>query len=275
MEPIELTYDTMDAVPEAFRSLYTEQDGKAVLTHVKGMKTEADVTNVQEALRKEREDRKKAEDALKPWKDMDPEKTKATLDRVTELEAASGGKLDEDAINKIVEGRIKQQTAPLERRIEELTESNATLTTERDEAKGTITDMRMGADIRAAATKAKVVGHALGDVEIITKRLFEYDDNGKMITRDGVGVTPGIGLDAFFTEQLKARPHWFPASEGGGAGGAGAGRLAPGQKNPWTRENWNMTEQTKIFKEDKKLAEDLAKAAGTTIGGLKPAAKKS
>ncbi len=49
MDPLELTYDSIDAVPEAFRGLYSENDGKAVLTHVNGLKTPQDVQNVQEA----------------------------------------------------------------------------------------------------------------------------------------------------------------------------------------------------------------------------------
>jgi hypothetical protein len=43
--------------------------------------------------------------------------------------------------------------------------------------------------------------------------------------------------------------------------------------NPWTADNWNMTEQGKIYTSDPSRAEQLAKAAGTTVGGPRPAKK--
>lgn len=272
MDPLELVYDSMDAVPEAYAGLYTEQDGKAVLTHVNGLKTEKDVATVQEALRKERDDHKKTKDLLKPWKDMDPEETRTQLDRIHELETAAGGKLDEDAINKIVEGRLKQRTAPLERQISELTETNTTLKTERDNAFGTITDMKMTSAIRRAANEAKVLGTAIPDVEIIAKSAFELTDDGNLITKDNSGVTPGLGLDAYFREMATKRPHWFPPSEGGGAGG-GRSQVPGGGPNPWKAETWDMTKQGQIVRENRELADQLAKAAGTTVGGMKPTKK--
>lgn len=271
MDPIEIEYDSIEDVPEAFRELYTEQDGKAVLTHVRGLKTERDVTNVQEALRKEREAKKEVEGQLKAWKGMDPEETKQKLDRIEELETAAGGKLDDDAINKIVESRLKQHTAPLQRQIEELTEANGALTQERDQATGTIKDMRMTSAIRNAAASAKVINTAIPDVEIIAKSAFEMTEDGELITKENSGATPGIGLEAYFREMQQKRPHWFPQSEGGGAGGGD--RRAPGGKNPFSAEHWNMTEQGKLVRENRELAEQLAKSAGTTIGGSKPKAK--
>ena len=43
---LELSYDTKDAIPNGFAELYTEKDGKFVLTGVNGMKTQTDVDNV-------------------------------------------------------------------------------------------------------------------------------------------------------------------------------------------------------------------------------------
>lgn len=268
MDPLEIEYESMDDVPEAYKGLYTEQDGKAVLTHVNGLKTDKDVANLQEALRKERETHKETQKALRPWKDMDHSEVMSKLDRVSELEAAAGGKLDDDAINKIVEGRINQRVAPLQRQIEELTETNSSLASEAEEAKSTIRDMRMTSAIRQAAASAKVVDTALPDVEIIAKNAFELTEDGNLVTRENSGVTPGLGLDAYFREMQNKRPHWFPNSGGGGAGGGGP--KGPGGKNPFSAKDWNMTEQGRLVRENKDLAEQLAKAAGTTIGGPRP-----
>lgn len=46
-----------------------------------------------------------------------------------------------------------------------------------------------------------------------------------------------------------------PGGGGGGQGGSG------GQKNPWKKETYNLTEQGKILKEDPDLAKQLIAAS--------------
>lgn len=43
------------------------------------------------------------------------------------------------------------------------------------------------------------------------------------------------------------------------------------KNNPWSRDGWNLTRQMSVYKSDSKLAERLAKAAGSYIGATKPA----
>ena len=138
MDPIELEYDSQDNIPEAFRPLFEEKDGKFFLTKIKGLKTQKDVDAVKEGLRKEREDHKKTSDALKAWGELKPEEVQAQLDRIKELEAAAADKLDEDKINEIVEGRLAQKTGPLDRKIKELEGERDTLTEENTGLKSSI-----------------------------------------------------------------------------------------------------------------------------------------
>lgn len=44
-------------------------------------------------------------------------------------------------------------------------------------------------------------------------------------------------------------------------------------KNPWRVANWNLTEQMRVYRADKALAERLAKAAGSYIGATRPATR--
>jgi len=280
--PIELQYENRDSLPEAFREesvfkeLFTvESDGKIVLTGVTGMKTQADVDDVREALRKEREDHGQTKTSLKAWGKLDPTETLAKLDRIGELETAAGGKLDDDAINKIVEGRLEQRTAPLQRKIDELTETNGNLTTENGSLKGSIETRDRNDIIRKVALGSKIHPTAMADVESAAASMFEKDERGQWITKaDVAGVTAGQTPEGWLRDMQKVRPHWWPESQGGGAlgGGAGGGFSGP---NPWTAENWNMTKQAEIFREQgSEVAERMAKAAGTKVGGTKPAAKK-
>tara|TARA_R110000851_G_scaffold16046_2_gene52513 strand:+ start:5992 stop:6819 length:828 start_codon:yes stop_codon:yes gene_type:complete len=272
---LELFYEDSTKIPVGFEKLYTITDGKATLTGVNGMKTQGDIDRVQEGLRKEREEHSKTKDLLKPFKGMDAAETRATLDRIAELEAANGGKLDDEAINKIVESRIAQKTAPLQRQIDDLTTTNTDLTKANEGLTGTISTGSRNEAVRKIAAEMKVHGTAIADVELVAANYLEKDEHtGNWIVKsDAQGVTPGTDVKQFMKEMQKIRPHWWPASTGGGAGGGLDG--VNGGKNPFSGDGWNITEQGALLRSDRALATQLATAAGTSIGGDRPAATQN
>jgi hypothetical protein len=265
--------DDINEVGESFRELYTERNGKFEITGIEGFKTQADVDRLQSALTKERGDHKLVKDRLGLLGDRKIEDVVTMLDRIPELEAAAQGKLDEDQLNQLVEGRIKSKLAPVERerdtfrtRIAEL--EGVVGQYETKERTRTIHDT-----VREAAGIAKILPEAMEDALMLAERVFEVTEDGKVVTRDNVGVTPGIEARVWFTDLQKTRPHWWGPSQGGGAGGnRGGGGM--GEANPWSHEHWNMTEQGKILGADRSRADQLARAAGTTIGGQRPQPKK-
>ena len=274
MDPIELVYDSIDAVPEPVRALYEEKDGKAVLTKVNGLKTQNDINALNEALRKEREDHKLVKNALNPWNALGkkPEEIQAQLDRVAELEAAAGGKLDEAGITKLVESRLGQKTAPLERQLRENTTLLETVTRERDEARQIISRRDMSDAVRSVASEMKVLSTAIPDVELLAQTILERQEDGTYITKAGIpGVTPGVDVRTMLKDLQKSRPHWWPQSEGGGAGGGG-GREGD---NPWSASNWNLTKQGDLIRtKGMAVAQQLAKSAGSTVGATQPPSQK-
>ena len=274
MDPIELAYDNMNAVPEAFRGLYEEKDGKAILTRVNGMKTGQDVLNVQEALRKERQDHTTAKDALKAFSALGKPAAdlQALLDRLPELEVAAKGGTDETKLQSLLEQRLGQKTAPLERQIRELTEAQTILTAERDEARAINQRRDMSDAVRTVAGEMKVLATAIPDVELFAQMALERQEDGSYVTKANLpGVTPGVDVKTMLKDLQKTRPHWWPQSEGGGAGGGG-GRDAD---NPWTAGNWNMTKQSEyVTKNGLAAAQAAAKAAGSAIGATRPPAAK-
>lgn len=267
--PLELQYDSMDAIPENFRELYTEKDGVAVLTGVNNLKTPQDVANLQEALRKERDDHKATKTSLSAWGELKPEEVQAQLDRIKELEAAAEGKLDDDKINQMVESRLTQKTAPLQRQIDGIASERDEWKNKAEELQGILTTRDRNDAVRSVALEMKVQTSALDDILLIAGHYLEQSEDGTFITKNDIkGVTPGLDVKGFMKEMQRLRPHWWPPSEGGGAGGGGE---AGGGKNPWSADHWNFTEQSRIVKsEGMAVAERMAKAAGTTVGGLKP-----
>ena len=272
MDPIELIYDSMDAVPEAFRALYVEKDGKAVLTHVNGMKSSADVAKVTTAKDREVAAHAETKRKLALWGDRDPTETLAKLDRVAELEQAAGGKLDDKAIDGIVEGRLQQKVGPLQRQLETVTAERDAAVGERDKLNTRILQGELRDHIRGEAKNAKLVDSAVLDAELLASTVMEKNSEGQWVVKDGVpGFTPGTSAREFFADLKKTRPHWWPAAQGAGAQGGKAG-AGNGADNPFSHAGWNLTKQGEMVRGDRAAAEAAAKAAGTSIGGPRPAA---
>lgn len=271
---IKAVVENLDDVPAQYHDLYTQQGDKFVLTGVDDVKPIDEFNRVYGGLTKERSDHKASKTKLDAWATLGtPEEVQSKLDRIAELEAAAGGALDEAAIDKLVTTRLSSRTAPLERTIQQLTASSS----EKDQViaqyRSKEQQRAIGDSLRAAISKHEGFQQtAFEDAVMLAERVFEVDEDGRVVTKDGMGVTPGIDAAVWLTEMQAKRPHWWGTSQGGGAkGNNGAGG---GGSNPYTHENWNVTEQNKLYTANAARAEQMAKSAGTTPGGMRPAPRK-
>lgn len=271
MGDLELEYAKKEDIPEQYSSLYKEVGGKYVFAAIDNLPTPKDVSTLQESLRKERQDHKAVKEKYRPLEGMDIEEVIKRNGEYDELVLKAEGKVDDKKIDQLVEARIKQRTAPLER---ELNETKTQLTTYKGEVetlKGEKVANTIVGQVRKAAAGAKVVESAMEDVELYATRLFELDDAGRVVARDGVGLTPGIDPAMWLTDLKDKKPHWFPSNMGGGAGGNGG---QGGGSNPWSDANWNMTEQAKIMKADPEKAKRMASMHGVDPYNPKRPTKK-
>lgn len=262
--------DTLEGIDEKYHDLYTEKDGKFALSPIEGMKPLGEFNTVYTALAKERTDHKATKTALGAFAGLEPDDVRNKLDRFGELEIAAAGKMDDKKIEEVVAARINSQLAPVQRERDklktELVDASKTIEGFKTEKKQrAITDT-----VTKAARSLKVLDAAQDDAVLLAERLFDVADDGAVVTRDGVGVTPGITAEAWLSDMREKRPHWWGASAGGGAG---PGKGGAGGPNPFSAANWNMTEQGQLIRTDRPKAERLAAAAGTTIGGKKPEKK--
>lgn len=274
---LKVIMDSLSDIDSAFHSLYTEKNGKFHLTGIQGVKTDQDIEALQTSLNKERNDHKDTKTKLDEYKDIrnlgfSASEILSKLDRFNELELAAKDKIDDKKIDEIVETRIKTRLAPLERDLNKAKEDLAKKDSMISEFTVKEKTRRIHDAVREAATKSNVIPTAVEDIMMMAERVFDVDENGKVFTKDSSGVIPGIDPEVFLTEMQEKRPHWWPASSGGGSkGGSGSG--FHGAENPFTHENWNLTKQGQLVAKDRAKAEQMAKAAGTTIGGKKPVAK--
>jgi hypothetical protein len=267
-----MVLDSLDGLAAEVAAEYVEKDGKYVI-QVEGMKTEEDVRKVQNSLTAARTEANTLKQRLSLLGDRKVEDVVAQLDRIPELEAAAKGKLDDAAIDQIVETRIKSKLAPVERERDTL----KTQLAEKDQVIGQFTEKekvrKIHKQVREAAKTAGILDEAVEDALLLADRTFELTEDGLAVVKEGTSFGAGLQPKDWLSDLQTKRPHWWGESSGGGAGGNRQGGGAGG-KNPFTAENWNMTEQGKIYNENPTRAETLAKAAGTTVGGPKPAAKK-
>lgn len=276
---IKAVVDSLDDVDEKYRDLYTEVNGKFEITGIEDVTVLTPVKKLKDENAKRRIDERKAKEALAPFTALigtrKVEEVQAMLDRFPELEAAAAGNLDEGKINGIVEGRLKGKLAPIER-------ENGTLKQQLQERDGVIDGYKTKERIRTIHDHVRdAIGKqqgfqpaAIEDALMYAERMFELNEEGKVVTRDEVGVTPGIDAVVWLTEMQIKRPHWWGTTSGGGSRGNNGNNSGPAGANPFTRENWNLTEQGRLLKTNRPRAEQLAKSAGTTIGGAMPVARK-
>ena len=266
---IKLSYDDQDDIPTAHAELYTDRDGKWELTGVEGMKTVADVETVQEALRKERKDHRDSLAKLKVFRGVDADSMHDDMDELAELRAMKsrfekgGDDKSDEEIENLVAARVAKEKGPLERELATLKEDFSLATTERDGFKTEIVTSKLESQIRKVASEANVVSSAMEDVILNGVASLELNDDGVAVTKD-----TGLLASVWMTDMKPKRGHWWPPSEGGGAeGGKGSGQTGD---NPFTRKNWNMTAQGVLAKNNPEAAAQLAKQAGTTVGGTMP-----
>lgn len=224
---LKVSYDSKDQVPEKFAELYTEKDGKFVLSGVEGIKTQADVDNVQEALRKERELKKAAESKLMAFEGIEAEGLREQLDELARLRT-TGGKIDDSKIENIVAERLKLDKAKFEREKEQLlSELNGT----QEKVKTLVNEKNTSLIERKLreASNGKVNDTAMNDV-LFRASIFEVSEEGDVLTKEGVGVTPGIKPEQWLEETLKTNLHWQKQSQGVGARG-GSGTSSSSQKD--------------------------------------------
>jgi hypothetical protein len=272
---IKAVIDKLEDVDEKYRDLYTEKNGKFELTGVEGMKTQGDVDRLTVALEKERKDHKGTKQKFEIFGDRKAEDILADLDTIPALKAAAEGKFDEGKVNELVEKRIGAKTGPLERKITQLTKDSAEKDTLIEGFKSKEATRSIHDAVREAVGKATgFQATALEDALMFAERHLHINEEGKVVTKDNVGVTPGVDAVVWLTEQKEKRPHWWGDTKGGGARGNNGSGGSGGSDNPWARETWNMTKQGQLVRENRTRAEQLAKSAGTSIGGPMPKPKQ-
>ncbi len=265
-------YTERSEIPTGFEKIYSEDnDGKFKMVIATQIFTQQDRDELHSNVVKERNLHKETKAKLKPWDGMDVEETRTQLDRIPELETLAEGNVDETKLNELAEARTLAKLAPVQRELDQEKVKLTELVTENTDLKSGNTRRSIRDALLTVATESKVLPTAIEDIMLLGENVFEVSEEGKVLTRSEVNnVTPGLDPSVWLGMMVDKRPHWWPMSEGGGAGG---GTINKFPHNPWTKQYWNMTDQGKIVRENRNKADQMAKAAGSNVGATKPTEK--
>lgn len=260
--------ESLDDVAPEFHPLYEKKGEEFVLLPIEGMKPQAEFDTVHTALAKERLDHKAAKSKLTAFGAVKPEEIVDLQNELEELRLLKSGDVDEAKIAKLVDTRVQQRVQPLQRKLTEAEQQATQLQGEVEGFRNKERNMSIRDGILAAATKEKLRTTAVDDAVLAGTQVFELTEDGNVVTRGDVkGVSAGLTPEQWLIDMRKNRPHWWPESGGGGgrAGGGGGGTV-----NPWSKAAWNLTEQSKIYRDDPARAAMLAKNAGSKVGASSP-----
>lgn len=264
-------YDNQADIPAGMESLYTEKDGKFILTGVEGVEQIDNLAKVQKALNDERAAHKATTAKLAAFGELTAEDAAAAVTERDELKLkieAGGGKPDESKIAELVKARVALATAPLDKKVQDLTKERDTAVAERDGLATARKRDRISAAIAEKAAKAGVLPGSVNRIVSLLAGQFDLDDSGKPITREGDSVLPGLDVDQVINDLKTTDPYFWPTSQGGGASGGQSGGV--GGVNFWSKAGWNLTEQGRMVAKDPSKAAAMAKAAGVDINAIEP-----
>lgn len=287
---LQLSYDAKDKIPEGFADLYEERDDVWRFVAIDGLKTQADVDDVKDALAKERDKTREIEKLYAPYKELgqsaddikalgadnDALKTKleAALEAAKDKEGEGGGGFDQAKIDKMVDELADQkvkaavaiETSWRDKKLGELENSLKDLTHEHKELQETNRLGRIENSINAAMQKAKIRPDMIRDMSQMFVGMFDVRDDGSIqtVARQGANVTPGLDPDRFMELQKTERPWlWADNTSANARGSAGSGRW---ESNPFDPKAPNLTAQGAILAKDRANGTDEARAMQAAVG---------
>lgn len=208
MPPINISWDSQDAIPEQMKSYAVERDGKWVFE----AETSDDVTGLKKALDDERKRRAQAEKVAKQFEGIDAEKARQLLDethKAEEEKAKAAGqwenwKAQMTAQHNQEKQTLTEQIAALERDLnEQMVTANAMQAIAAEKGVAALLLPHIGVQVTTENGKREVrILDASGNVR--------YGKNGQPLTI------------AERVQEMKADPIFGRAFEATGAGGSGA-----------------------------------------------------
>lgn len=275
MPKLKTVLPNLDDLDEGLHDFYVEQDGKFVLD-VEGVDDHPSVVALKNALERQKSDRRKMADDLTKLKDklgkipedFDPEAYQTAMNELEELRNNPNRKPDEKERQELVAARksLEQKITNLEKAHKELVDKKDGELKKRDTK---IHSLLIDDGLTKALVEAGVGKEYLKASKALLRgdcTVIEEDGDYRAVVESDVGQ---LDIGRYVTDWVASDEGkvFVPPARGGDADNKGKPTARPmaTDKNPWSKEHHNLTEQGRILREDRSKAEKLAKAAGQSL----------
>ncbi len=266
---LNFSIDSLDSVDESLHEFYKETDDGSFTLQVTGAPTDqsGDVVRLKGSLEKERLAHKETKAKLAGLGGITPDEVQELRDKAEDLEYQLGkaGESNDEAIEERALKLAERQTRKLEQKIGELQDANTAHLNAISLHEAAGNQRKIKDAVEAALTDENVppiVDSAREDIVPFAERIMTINDEGQVVSRDGVGFEPGLSFGEVLGDIRDSgrRGHWFKGNKSGGAQSGTGSDL--GGENPWKAETRNMTKAQKMVVEDPKRARSMIIAAG-------------
>ena len=196
--------ESMDGVAADVAALYTEKDGKFYLTGIDGVSPKSKIDEF-------RENNIELTNRLAAFEGVDPAKYKEMTGELEELRAKlEKSKIDDEAIEKIVQSRVKKLQEEFSGKIAEKDEM---ISTQERQIESFVID----GQVKSAAVKHKIRDSAIDDVVLRAKSVYKVKDGKAIGFQDGEVMydatgTKELGIDDWVKGLVNTAPHLFQDS---------------------------------------------------------------
>ena len=266
---LNFSIDSLDSVDESLHEFYKETDDGSFTLQVTGAPTDqsGDVVRLKGSLEKERLAHKETKAKLAGLGGITSDEVQELRDKAEDLEYQLGkaGESNDEAIEERALKLAERQTRKLEQKIGELQDANTAHLNAISLHEAAGNQRKIKDAVEAALTDENVppiVDSAREDIVPFAERIMTINDEGQVVSRDGVGFEPGLSFGEVLGDIRDSgrRGHWFKGNKSGGAQSGTGSDL--GGENPWKAETRNMTKAQKMVVEDPKRARSMIIAAG-------------
>ncbi|MEJ8571235.1 hypothetical protein [Microbaculum marinum] len=268
--------ENLDDVPAEYQDLYEEKDGKFVLKLENDIREHPSVAALQNAFERQKTENRdlKAKIADLERKveglpdDFDPQEYDQLKQRIEELEADDNDGKDKDRDKEEAVNRVREK---YEQKLERAKRDREESDRQKDEENAALREQLRNSTISTSLNEAMEQANIDPKFRKAVRAILR--DQVKVIDKDGdpfavveTDLDPEQPLAAYVAE-------WGDSDEGKiyvgkpvGGGANGNDRRGGGSaKNPWKDDQWNLTEQGRIIKEDRQKADRLAREAGKEL----------
>lgn len=274
MPKLKTVLPNLDDLDESMHEFYVEKDGKFVLD-LEGVDVHPDVVALKNALDRQKSDRRTMatdlaalkEKIAKVPEDFDADAYQTAMHELEELRNNKNTKTDDKERADLVAAR-----KTLEQKISGLEKSHAEAIKKKDEnikkRDGKIHQLLIDEGLTKALIESGVGSQYLKAAKALLKNdctVIEEDGDYRAIVESDMGQLDISKYVSDWVASDDGKP-FVPPAKGGDADNKGKPTNRKiGEKNPWTKEHYNLTEQGRVMREDRSKAEKFAKEAGATL----------